>query len=474
MVAREETEIGQKNFNRYLKMMWETRSSERVSGIYEFVDRGPNSLVQQLLLMVATLIAELIGSLVIFSVIVVLDVVTAFTSMTFFFLVAILQHRVISRSSRRAGLEIAREQTATYDHLSDSFYLSKLLQISPSSSLESQLSLRRGNLASARARAIFIESLPRYMMESMLSLGVVVVGLVILLTQGSQAIIPSLAIFAVAGFRILPCINRIQGLILSLIGREPIAKMALRKIETNSENTFHRNVAHKDAIILKLVDVSFSYTSSKEPVLFELSLELKRGLQYAIVGPSGCGKSTLLDICMGQLLPNSGRLLNYFSADDVTAYVPQETFVAGATLAQNVSLEWSDDFIDFDNVRMSLDLAALDLDDLDSQLGQNSLSGGQKQRLGIARALYRKPTFLCLDEPTSALDVDTESIVLRNFNGLRGSTTILIVAHKLSTIQQSDLIIYIDKGAVQGLGSLSNLRGSLPEFERQIQLGNLR
>ena len=467
ILAHEETQIGQKNLRTYINMSWETRISEKVSGIYEFVDRGPNSLVQQYLLSFATLFAEVVSSLVIFGVILQLNPITAIAGFLFFILVAYLQHKVISLSSRRAGLEIAEQFTATYNDLSDAFHLSKLLQITRSKSFESTIFVKRRRLSQARSRAIFIESLPRYLMESVLVLGVVFVGFMTLLTQGSKAIVPSLAVFAVAAFRILPSINRVQGLILGLIGREPIAKMAQRSFSETQPRTFSEPDPKSDNTILEIKNLYFSYESAEQPLLSNVSLKFHRGLQYAVAGPSGAGKSTLMDICMGLLNPDSGKVSRHFAESDIIAYLPQETFVVSGSLARNVALEWNDAEIDFEKVQRVLELSKLDIQSLSHQVSQHNLSGGQKQRLGLARALYRDPTFLCLDEPTSALDVETESDVMKTIDNLRGKVTVLIATHKPSTIQHADIIIYIDKGTIMGCGPLTEVRSILPDFDLQ-------
>lgn len=473
-LAREETRLGQLNFKKYLRMRWETLSSERVTGIYEFVDRGPNSLIQQYILSIATLVAEVFGSALLIIVILFLDVVTALATITFFLAIALLQHKIISVSSRKAGLEIAAEQTATYDYLSDTFRLAKLLQVSPSKSIVRVVDARRNSLAKARARATFIESLPRYLMEATLSLGIVFISLVVFLTKGVESIFASLVIFMGAGFRILPSVNRIQGLILGLIGREPIANFALRSFNEIDKEPDSMTVLSTESTILKLENISFSYSIDRVPLLKNISFEFKRGRYYAIVGPSGSGKSTLLDICMGLLNPKSGTVRNSLNLNETVGYVPQETYVAGASLAQNVALEWSDSFIDFENVETALQLAGLDIGDISQELEQNTLSGGQKQRLGIARALYRKPTLLCLDEPTSALDSQTEFLVMNSIvRLLHDNTTLLLVSHRLSTIQNADEIIYLNNGSIEGVGTLSQLRLRIPNFEEQIQLSKL-
>ena len=308
------------------------------------------------------------------------------------------------------------------------------------------------------------------MMESVLVFGVIFVAFMTLVTQGSENIVPSLAVFAVASFRILPSINRVQGLILGLIGREPIAKMAQRTFNDVRPNGLFEVQSSCEGTILQLQDVSFRYKPADEPLLSNVSLEFHRGMQYALAGPSGAGKSTLIDVCMGLLVPDSGLVSCYFAPSDRVAYLPQETFVVSGSLAQNVALEWTDASIDFVKVQEALELSKLDIINLSYEVNQNNLSGGQKQRLGLARALYRDPTFLFLDEPTSALDVDTESDVMKTINDLRGKVTVLIATHNPSTIRHADIIIYIDNGKILGCGTLDEIQSILPSFEGQISI----
>ena len=476
--AKQEVRMGDENFRSYQNMRWDTRASEQVTDIYSIVDRGPYALVQQLMLPLGTTIAEIVNALVVFIVLIFLDPITAVTTGIFFLSVAILQHRALSLTMSRAGQTVADETNKTYNILSDAFVLGKVLQIMPSQSLTQILQKSRLKLAQARAKSLFLESLPRYLMESMLAVGVCVIGLVTVITRGEDHLLAALSVFGVAGFRLLPIVNRIQGLILGFIGREPLARLALRDIEQRSANhDEQRAIPDHARVLLELIDVSYSYPGSSIQSLSNITMQFTSGLQYAIVGPSGSGKTTFVDICMGLLSPLSGSVQWNLPQGSAIGYVPQDSQLAGIPLASNVALEWDNNLVDDIKVSTALSKASLghlieenSSADSDRIIG---LSGGQRQRVGLARALYRNAAVLFLDEPTSALDAETEHEIMKVVNQLKGNSTVFIVAHRLSTIRSVDKVVYIDGGRIAGVGTFDELRTTLPQFARQVELGLL-
>lgn len=472
--AREEVRIGDENLKSYLAMDWEQRSEDNQSNLFSFVDRGPFAMVQQLLLQIGTTAAEVINALVIFVVLVVLDWLTAVVILGFFVLVAMLQHRALSMTMSRSGRLVAEEQNRTYDMLSDTFNLGKLLKINEAPSLVERISHSRKRLAKARAWTMFLESLPRYLMESMLALGVIVIGCSTYFLRGSDQLIPALAVFGVAGFRLLPIVNRIQGLILSFYGREPLVRLGLRETPSTDPSSY---ISFSEAVdpgpVLKLQSVSFSYVGATTPTLADIDLEFHQGKQYALVGPSGSGKTTLLDLCMGILIPSGGRIAWEHESFQTMAYVPQDTKLVSGSIHENVALNW-DTSINWDSMSSALSRASLqDLPDQWLSDIEHSLSGGQRQRLGLARAFYTAPSILFLDEPTSSLDISTEAEIMKAISKLRGEVTTVIIAHRLSTIKGADQIIYLDKGRIQAMGSFETLRRTFPNFERDIELSQV-
>jgi ABC-type multidrug transport system fused ATPase/permease subunit len=480
--ADQEVQIGQRNLTALHLAPLEERIDLNVSDYFTAVDRGPTSLIQGFLISVVTICAELISGIVILGVVLFVQPATAIVAFVYFVLIAVVQHKFLSATQERAGEAVFTSGNRTYDLLTDYFQMNKLLQLNGSKSFDRALQEQRSALALARAKTVFISSLPRYFMESMLALGFLVIGGSTWLIEGEDAVVPALAIFAAAGFRLLPIVNRIQGLALTAIGSAPIARQGIAPLSIGAKSysqmsTSSPNNSHD---IMEVHDVSFSYLSGTEPALRSVSLSFKEGLQYAVVGPSGSGKTTLIDVCLGLLTPQEGKVLWKFDQPQgCFGYVPQDTYVAAASISANVALEWDASEIDLEKVRSALIAANLE-EYLDSDLNDqklsenfNKMSGGQRQRLGLARALYRDSRILVLDEATSALDTITESKVMETVDSLRGKTTVIIVAHRLTTIKNADQVIYIEGGRVQGVGSFAELQRKLPQFKEQVLLGQL-
>ena len=472
-MAFEESRIGNENLGQLLTRDFSTPLTE--TDYYNAVDRGPASVTQGLLMNSVTIASETATTVVILATLLVLDFPTAVSSTVYFVLVALLQHRVLSRASARAGDVVVGETNRVYEALNDGFKLRKVLRVMPSSSFHEEVGGRRSQLADARARIAFLGTLPRYTMELVLSIGLVVVSGVAYLVNGETGTIKAIAIFGIAGFRLLPSINRIQGLILMLFSTVPAARLA--RLESSSVVPSSPGTHQDSEETVLFRNVSFRYPSSDTDVIRDVSLTLKHGLQYAIVGPSGAGKTTLLDLMLGVLQPSSGTVTR--SSGTVVGYVPQDTHLARTGLRENVALEWDTTMIDEHDVTDALESAAIE--SLSQRFSTSdhpimsdaTASGGQRQRVGLARALYRSPTLLVLDEVTSALDAETENLVMGSIREMRGRTTVVIVAHRLTTVQHVDRVIYLDEGTVLGVGTFEELRRAIPQLQRQIDLGTL-
>jgi ABC-type multidrug transport system fused ATPase/permease subunit len=471
--ALEEVRVGSTNFDSLMSDTWNNRVDSAVTDVYNAVDRGPNSMVQGLLINVVTIIAESATAVLILVALMFLQPLTALIAAVYFSLVAIAQHRLLSHSSSRAGESVVTHTNGVYATLTDSYSLSKLLSINPSQSLRPHLHSQRESLALARGRVIFLGMLPRYFMELILAIGLALIAGGTYAISGAKAAIAAVTVFAAAGFRLLPVVNRIQGLVLQLFSTVPGARLAFIQKESGREpEAVTEGTAGS---VLQLQKVTFQYPTADRPALVGVDLTFMPGLQYAIVGPSGAGKTTLVDICLGLLQPQTGNVS--CTSDAIISYVPQETHIARLSLEQNIALEWDGSKIDAARMKDSIDAAqlakVLEGRASTSELSGQALSGGQKQRIGLARAIYRNPSLLFLDEVTSALDAETEHAVMSSIEQLRGSITVVIVAHRLSTVQHADQVIYIDDGKVLGMGTFEELRKSIPQLQRQIELGTL-
>ena len=471
-LAREESRISSDAFSRLLHTGTQLSSSP-TTDFQNVVERGPSSLMQ-LNLQLSTLAAEVVTGLVIVSALVMFQPLTALFAVMYFLLVVLIQHKTLSRRSQSYGQVVARLAGRVYQLLADAAGLKRLLNGSSRFSLEHALRADHSRITMARGMAGFLSTVPRYFLEFVFALGLIVIGGFTVLTSGQAAALAATTLFVAAGFRLLPIVNNAQALLLSILSITPIARLALTHYPTIPLPEYESPTS--PSLLIELSDVTFTYPNAPRPALNSVPLKLIHGRQYAIVGASGAGKTTLVDLLLGLNVPQSGTVKR--RPNVTTAYVPQDTYVATASLASNVALSWDHESIDFDHVRATLRQVQLEeflpLVDDPSPIGGGQISGGQKQRLGLARALFTGAEFIVLDEVTSSLDVETERNIYEVIDSLRGSVTVVIVAHRLATIQRADQVFYLDEGRLLATGTFSELSEKLPRFRRQIELSQIR
>ena len=219
-----------------------------------------------------------------------------------------------------------------------------------------------------------------------------------------------------------------------------------------------------------LDNVSFSYEDTSKPALYDINLKIKQGQSVGIIGSSGAGKSTLVDIILGLLSPTTGKLIiddteinktNISSWQKNIGYVSQSIYLLDDTYKKNIGFGLSNKKINDSELKNAIKLSKLKElietlpNGVDSLIGESGvrISGGQRQRIGIARALYKNPDLLVLDEATSALDNETEKDVMDSINNLQGNMTIIIIAHRLTTVKDCDIIVELDKGSIAKIGT---------------------
>lgn len=351
-------------------------------------------------------------------------------------------------------------------------------------------------LTDIQAEMSFMPFISKYVLESTIVLGALGIGGLQFIFQDSAKAISTLAVFLAAGTRVAPAVFRVQQGVIQIRQGFASASPTLELIETLSDSKLVENhidtvdTVHEGFIPeIAAKNLSLTYPNRHEPTVDQVSLEIPTGILIAFVGPSGAGKTTLIDILLGVLTPNTGTVtISGLTPRDAiskwpgaTAYVPQDVLIVSGSIRENVALGYPPEAATDELVMSAIEIAQLQRFILDTPLGVDSqvgergfnLSGGQRQRLGIARAMFTKPRLLVLDEATSSLDAETEASISTAINGLRGSTTILMIAHRLSTVRNADLVVYLDAGKVLAAGSFEQVRTAVPNFERQAKLMGL-
>ena len=319
-------------------------------------------------------------------------------------------------------------------------------------------------------------STPRLLIETIAVAGMV--GYMLLVMMGGTSLstlLPQLTVLMAAATRLLPSANRINNYLTSIAYFEPF----MMNVTDNLQQEIHDGSVSYDSADyrkkkevaklpvkehIEMTDICYKYPNTDSYILDKAAMSIPVGKSVGIVGTSGAGKTTIVDVLLGLLKPESGKI--YADGADVMqnyqgwlkniGYIPQTIFMVDSTIRKNVAFGYPDDEIDDDKVWNALREASLDEfvkslpEGLDTQIGERGirLSGGQRQRIGIARALFEDPEVLVLDEATSALDNETEAAIMDSINRLHGKKTLIIIAHRLQTIEKCDMVYRIEDGNV--------------------------
>lgn len=326
-------------------------------------------------------------------------------------------------------------------------------------------------------------ALPRLWLELLAVSGLVSMVL-IMMWQGkaTDALLPTLGIFGAAAFRLMPSVNRIMGAIQSTRFAVPVIEnldQELCLLSRAPPVTSTQSVSFAREIVLS--GLKFRYEGADKDALSDIEIRIEKGSAVGLIGGSGAGKSTLVDIILGLLQPTAGQACvdgvdiwqNLRGWQDRIGYVPQHIYLTDDTLRRNVAFGVAEHQIDDAAVARAVSAAQLEAFVVSLPLGLQTMvgergvrfSGGQRQRVGIARALYHNPELLVLDEATSALDQETESAVMQAIGQLKGSKTIIVVAHRLSTVEQCDLIYRLCDGMVVQVGRARDVLGGLVSID---------
>ena len=352
------------------------------------------------------------------------------------------------------------------------------------------------NLAETTAEMSFMPNISKYVIETTVVLGSLLIGATQFLLQDAIHAVATLSVFLAAGSRIAPAVLRVQQGAVTIKGNLGIATPTLDLIESLGDSLQIENVDDSVDIRhegfegkIEVRDISLTYPSKDLPAISNITLEIQAGKSVAFVGTSGAGKTTLIDVILGVLNPDNGEvkisgkppLETFAKWPGAVSYVPQDVVISNGTIRENVALGFPIETATDELVNDALRVAQLDdfvsnlPNGLDTPVGERGakISGGQRQRLGIARAMFTKPLLLVLDEATSALDGETEANISDAISLLRGSTTVVMIAHRLSTIRGVDVVVYLADGKVVTVGTFEEVRASVPDFDKQARLMGL-
>jgi ABC-type multidrug transport system fused ATPase/permease subunit len=351
----------------------------------------------------------------------------------------------------------------------------------------------RYKLADVIAERAFMPNISKYVIEITVVLGSLGIAALQFAVNDAARAFAVLAVFMAASTRISPAILRLQQGAVSIKSSIGSAGPTLDLIEeleelsSGSEKVDDLNFDHVGFTgEIELQNITLTYPTKRLPAVKDISLKIKQGQVVSFVGPSGAGKTTVIDVILGVLNPDSGnvQIQGYPPLSAIKlwpgaiGYVPQDVMISNGTIRQNVCLGYSLGAVEEDDIWQALEVAQLAAfirelpEGLDTPVGDRGtkLSGGQRQRLGIARAMFTKPKLLVLDEATSSLDGTTEASISEAVHNLKGGVTIVMIAHRLSTVKESDVIYYLAKGKLEMAGTFDELRKNIPEFDKQAQL----
>jgi ATP-binding cassette subfamily C protein len=426
-----------------------------------------------------TLVAEGFLFLLILVVFALVNPAVAIGAVAFFGFIGFLIQFFIGRLMQKTGVKIAESAIMANAGIYD---LSEVLRESATLGKQSyffdMIYESRLKASGSNATQFVLSGMPRYIVETAL---IVAIAGFILVQAASGDIASSaatLGIFLSGGLRLTASLLPLQSALLTMKQAIPAAIRALDLLESPSSEE-HQKVSVEEVsklskpVSVSLKNVDFSYQGGGTLTLSNISLEIPAGSQAAFIGLSGAGKSTLADLILGLLSPSKGEVLIENVAAStlienqpgLLGYVPQKPGMVTGTIAENIALGMN--LADIDESRLSKAAGDSHLADLLESLPQgmntdlgkrkDELSGGQLQRIGLARALYTQPKLLVMDEATSALDAESESEINKALDEMRGKVTVILIAHRLNTIQRSDIVFLVESGRITDSGTFSEL-----------------
>jgi ABC-type multidrug transport system fused ATPase/permease subunit len=412
-----------------------------------------------------------------------------------FSLVFIFSYKFINKNNHNLGKSNTITTVKVSKHYFDSLNIYRELFVSNNieNSTSEYYRLKNDNVR-IRSKLLFMPNVTKYIYELSLVMFALGIGIVKFLQSDIRTAVATLTMFLVAGSRIAPALLRIQNSVFTYKNASGAGELTLSFVDSlkvypkilEAENISQVLKSQKlfDPII-KFTNLNFAYPGNSQFKIENLNLIIQPKSLVALVGPSGGGKTTIVDLIAGLEKPLSGsisidgkqpsEIISEFPG--AIGYVPQDPYILNATIKENLTFTLFEKNIPdnecwdvLEQVGLTEVVSNLDLGihSLVTDKG-NNLSGGQKQRLAIARALIHKPRIIILDEVTSAQDPKSELILSEVFSNLKKQITVLVIAHRLHTVKEADILYYVDKGSIKGQGTFEYLKSNLVDFATQLK-----
>jgi len=426
----------------------------------------------------------------------VVDPVVAIFALIYFGVIVVGMQVGIARILKRAGEDAAVSTVQTVGLVSDTVDSFREISVLGRHQLYlDRLDASRTRLARSAGTLAFLGGMPRFVVETALMLGVVLfVGQQLLANELADGL-GVLGVFLGGAVRIMGAVLPLQTAVAALKvnteqsaqARALLREMKDARVEPDRSDAAILAAPTTDGPLgVTLTDLRYRYPGEDSDALRGVSLEIDPGAFVALIGPSGAGKSTLAELVLGLALPTDGTVLIggleplalRAAAPGAVSYVPQRPGMVSGTIAENVALGIEGAAIDRERVHEVLRFAQLEdfvrtlPAGIDTSMGKqsDSFSGGQLQRIGLARALYTQPRLLVLDEATSGLDASTESVISASLQEIRGATTLVVIAHRLSTVQHADAVFVVEDGTITASGDFPTVRRTVPMVAEYVRL----
>ena len=425
-----------------------------------------SSITQSIIILICEFSIMISLAIVLFS----LEPLGAFTVLIFYFFSGIIFHLLTKNKILDWGQQRQYHDGKAYLHLLQGLGGAKDVKLLGNEDYFIN-KFNYSNLWKAKlsTKQITVQQIPRVYLELLGVIGIAAL-IIVMVSQDKpiDSLLLTLGVFLASAFRMIPSLNRIMVSLQSIKFAKPVVNLLEKEFNSINDQKKTELSNFKNTIVfqksISISNLSFSYPESNKSALNNISFQINYGDSIGLIGKSGSGKTTLSDLILGLLNPSSGFIKvdgininnNIKSWQTQIGYVPQSIYLLDDTLRKNIAFGIEDNLIDENAIQQSIVSAQLSefidsLDDgLETMVGERGvrLSGGQKQRIGIARALYNNPPLIVLDEATSSLDNETERSFNKAVEELKGKKTLIIVAHRLSTIEKCDKIFKLDNGCI--------------------------